>query len=77
MGCVVRFKKIVERSNRLKMALCCYHSETDQLLLESQLEKMNLFHDTTSGYMWYPYCAKQRFVSTKFTRAVIRAWNVN
>lgn len=64
--------KLIKMSSRLKCAICSYHSDFDQELIESFMDKHNLLHDTTKGYMWFPWTVRQNNVSTKLHRAIVR-----
>lgn len=65
-------KRLINNSNKLKLAICCYHSDFDQVLIETFMNENHIKHSTTKGYMWFPYLIKQNYVSTKFQRGVIR-----
>ena len=67
-------KKLISISNSLKLAVCCYHSDFDQELIESFMDKQGINYVTTDGYMWFPECVRQTYVSTKFNRAIVRGW---
>lgn len=65
-------EKLIKASNRLKCAICCYHSDFDQTLIENFMNKYGLEHCTSGGYMWFPWTIRQNYVSTRLNRAVIR-----
>ena len=64
--------KTVEQSNGLKMSICSYHSDYDQILIESFMEKNGIVHYTSNGYMWFPYSIKIKGVSSKLVRGIVR-----
>lgn len=66
-------KELIHRCSKLKLAVCCYHSDFDQELIESFFDKMAIKHEHSEGYMWFPYTIKQKYVSTKLNRGMIRA----
>lgn len=65
-------KKLFERSNNLKCAICAYHQESDEVLLRDILYKYGLSCSTTKGYMWFPYSTRQKILPTKLCRGVVR-----
>ena len=67
-------KKIIERSVDLKCAICCYHSDFDQILIEDFMDKNHLYHVITPGFMWFPYTVRQNYVSTRLNRAIVRGY---
>lgn len=66
-------RKLLKKSKKVKMAVCCYHSDFDQLLIEDEMKKQGFRYTTTSGYMWYPSKIRQATVSTQLHRGIIRA----
>lgn len=65
-------REIVTRSKNLKLAICSYHSDFDQILIENFMDNMHISHSTTNGYIWFPYQVKQNYVSTRLNRAIVR-----
>lgn len=65
-------EEIVRKSENLQLAVCCYHSDFDQILIEKYMDQHKITHDTTRGYMWFPYTVRQNYVSTSLNRAVVR-----
>ncbi len=65
--------KTIMNSPNIKMAVCCYHSDFDQQLIEDELHKQELNYYTSNGYMWFPYKTRQVSVSTKLRKGIIRA----
>ena len=63
---------ILNRSAPLKVAACCYHSDFDEVLIRSELDKHGISCTTTKGYMWFPYTFRQTWVSTQLNRGVVR-----
>ena len=63
---------LIRSSNNLKCAICSYHSDFDQVLIEDFMDKNNLVHTTSPGFMWFPWTIRQNYVSTKLNRAVVR-----
>lgn len=64
--------ELIRKSPNLKMAICAYHSDFDQELIESYMDKHGINHETSYGYMWFPYMSRQTYVSTSLNRALIR-----
>lgn len=67
-------KKLISNSSDLKLAICTYHSDFDQVLVEQFMSEMNISHKTTNGYMWFPECIRQNYVSNRLNRAIVRGW---
>ena len=67
-------RRLLDRSRGLKMAVCCYHSDYDEILIDSELSQQGFNCKVTNGFMWYPFKIKQSYISTKLNRAVIRAY---
>ncbi len=65
-------KEIISRSENLKLAICSYHSDFDQILIEDFMDDMHISHSTTRGYIWFPLRVRQNYVSTKLNRAIVR-----
>lgn len=65
-------EQIINQSSDIKLAVCCYHSDFDQCLIEDYMNKHKISHDTTKGYMWFPYMVKQNYVSTRLNRGIVR-----
>lgn len=67
-------EELIRRSRDLKLAICSYHSDFDQTLIESFFERMGITHEATEGYMWFPTRLRQTYVSTSLNRAIIRGY---
>lgn len=65
--------KVLQISDDIKLAICAYHSDFDQELIESFLGKHNFEFESSSGYMWFPTKLRQTYVSTSLNRGIIRA----
>lgn len=65
-------QRLVSESKNLKLAICSYHSDFDQTLIEDYMDKMKIKHTTTKGYMWFPVTIRQPYVSTKLNKAIVR-----
>lgn len=65
-------REIIARSEKLKLAICSYHSDFDQTLIEDFMDEMHINHSTTKGYIWFPLRVRQNYVSTKLNRAIVR-----
>lgn len=63
---------IIRRSETIKCAVCCYHSDFDQVLIEDFMDKNGLSHYTSDGFIWFPYTIRQNYVSTRLNRAIVR-----
>ena len=64
--------EIIRRSSDLRCAICAYHADGDEELIQSELKRYGLKCSTTKGYMWFPYRCKSRYVSTMLHRGIIR-----
>ncbi len=64
--------RLVDLSENLRLAVCSYHSDYDQILIEHFMDEHNIEHDTSAGYMWFPYTVKQTTISTKLVKGVVR-----
>lgn len=64
-------KELIEKSKGIKLAVCSYHSDFDQELIESFMDKQDIVHTTSRGYMWFPYKVRQTYTSTKLNRGII------
>ena len=65
-------QRIINNSSNLRLAICSYHSDFDQVLIESFMDEMSIEHTHTNGYMWFPLTVRQNYVSTSLNRAIIR-----
>ena len=65
---------MVNKSERIKFAVCCYHNDYDEKLILEELNSYGLETQLTSGYMWYPVGAQQECYNPKLRRAVVRGW---
>ncbi|MEY8332170.1 FkbM family methyltransferase [Lachnospiraceae bacterium 47-T17] len=63
-------KQLINNSTCLQMAVCAYHRDFDENLIEHFMDSMDMVYSTTAGYMWFPYC--RNTYSTKLSRAIIR-----
>lgn len=70
-------RQLINGSTNLKAAICCYHSDFDQVLIEKYMDEVNMEHSTTSGYMWFPGLVRQNYVSNSLNRAVVRGRKKN
>ena len=60
---------LVKISPKMKIAVCSYHNDYDEIILKMKLNEMGFNCTTTSGYMWSPY---NRIVTTKLCRGIVR-----
>lgn len=67
---------LIEKSPRLKCAVCVYHRDYDSILIQHEFAKHNMMSENTSGYMWFPggVSRGQGSISTKLCRGILRAW---
>lgn len=65
---------LIDRSPRLKMAICVYHSDFDQTLVESFLNQNQIRHDATRGFMWFSEPLRQTYVSTSLCKGIVRGY---
>lgn len=62
----------IRKSENLKLAICSYHSDWDQELIETYFDKEGISHTTTLGYMWFPYSIRETSVSMELHRGIVR-----
>lgn len=65
-------EKLIERSEDLKCAVCAYHGDFDQILIQDVFKKYGMKTSVTPGYMWYPDTNRQTYVSTRLCRGIVR-----
>ena len=65
-------RHLLSISDRVQLAVCAYHRDFDQDLIESFMEKLQIEHSVTKGYMWFPYICMGNYVSAKLNRAIVR-----
>ena len=65
-------KIIINECEHIKLAICAYHSNFEQVLIENFMDINQIKHCTTPGYMWFPYNFRQGYVSTELQRGIIR-----
>jgi hypothetical protein len=63
---------LIRNSDDLRLAICCYHSDFDRVLIEKYMDDNCIEHCTTKGYMWFPYLVKQNKISTQLNRGIVR-----
>lgn len=64
-------ERVISESNSLRLAICSYHGDFDQELIESYMDKHNIEHWTSKGYMWFPTKLRQTYVSTRLNRGIV------
>ena len=64
--------KLIQKSENIRCAICSYHSDFDQTLIEAFFDGMDIKHNTSDGYMWFPWKVRQNYVSTRLNRALVR-----
>lgn len=69
-------KSLIEGSEHLKCAVCVYHRDFDNDLMQHEFAKYGMKYENTRGYMWFPYGLRigQNMISTRLCRGVLRAW---
>lgn len=65
-------EKLIARSPKLRMALCTYHGDYDATLLEYFMQQHGIDYKYSNGYMWFPQTTRNRTVSTRLVRGVMR-----
>lgn len=65
-------ERLINNSANLKMVICSYHSDFDQELIESFMDKHHITHTCSKGYMWFPETIRQTYVSTSLNRGIVR-----
>lgn len=63
---------LIQNTEELKLVICSYHSDFDQILIENFMDKHSIAHHPSQGYMWFPYFVRQNYVSTRLNRALIK-----
>ncbi|MBO6304211.1 MAG: FkbM family methyltransferase [Selenomonadaceae bacterium] len=63
---------LIKNSSRLRCAICCYHTDYDEYLICDLLKKYGLELTLSDGYMWFPYKTKNRLISDRLHRGVVR-----
>ena len=67
-------KETFQISNNIKAAICVYHTDFDEQLVSTVMEKYGMSYTTTDGYMYYPFHVRINYDSLKLHRGVLRAW---
>ncbi len=65
-------EQLINKAKSLRLAICAYHSDFDQELIETFMDKHTIKHKTTKGYMWFPYSCRETYISTELHRGIIR-----
>ena len=65
-------EQLVDNAKNLRLAICAYHSDFDQELIETFMDKHTIKHKTTKGYMWFPYSCREAYISTELHKGIIR-----
>lgn len=65
-------EKTIEVSKPLKLCICAYHSDFDEILIKDFMDNHNISYSVTSGFIWFPYMRRQTWVSTRLNRGVVR-----
>lgn len=69
LGC----RDLFQRSNKIKAAICAYHTDYDEELIKNKLFEYKMNCKTTEGYMYFPYRTRTNYPSTKLHHGIIRA----
>lgn len=64
-------KKLIQNSPHLSCAICCYHSDYDEILIKNILRDYGLECNTSDGYMWFPEKGRKNYISTKLCRGLV------
>lgn len=64
-------ERVISKSSSIRLAICSYHGDFDQELIESYMDKHDIVHWTSKGYMWFPTKLRQTYVSTRLNRGII------
>ena len=67
---------IINNSEDLKLAICCYHSNFDQILIDNYMDNNGITHYTSSGYMCFPFTVRQGYVSTELRKGIVRGYKI-
>lgn len=62
----------IRNSQDLKCAVCCYHADFDEILIRDALGGYGMQCSVTPGFMWFPFPRRKSYVSTKFSRGIVR-----
>lgn len=64
-------QKLIEMSKDLKLAVCAYHGDFDQELIEGYMHRHDIESFHSSGFMWFPTMLRQTYVSTRLNRGIV------
>lgn len=67
-------ENLIKRSEHIRLAVCCYHRDNDEQLIQKLLEDYGLHTKYVDGYMWSPIGDDQKYYNPKLRHGVIRAW---
>lgn len=65
-------KRLIEKSDRMKCAVCAYHRDNDEISIEGIAHRMGLSPIPARGYMYYYNDEKQRYISPVLRRGVLK-----
>lgn len=65
-------QKLLERSSKVKCAVCTYHRENDEECIRGLVTSLGLKCKAVAGYMYYPIDVKQLYVSPTLSKGVVR-----
>lgn len=65
-------ENLIRQSERLKCAICSYHSDFDETLIKDVLSNYGLECSTTPGYMWYSAMLRKSYISLKLCRGIVQ-----
>lgn len=64
----------IRQSKDFRSAICCYHTDYDEELLKAIINEYGLKYELSKGYMWFPYFTKNKYVSDRLRRGIIRTF---
>lgn len=65
-------KKLIRESNRIRCAVCVYHNDNDEVLLEEFGKNMGMKTEFSKGFMFYWVGIQQRYILPTLRRGVMR-----
>lgn len=65
-------RAILSCSEHMKLAICVYHNDYDEVLVKDVLQEHGVKCSTTPGYMWYARSTMRSYVSTRLCRGLVR-----
>lgn len=65
-------KRLISESNRIRCAVCAYHNDNDEVLLEEFAKNMGMKTEFSKGFMFYCIDIQQHYILPTLRRGIIR-----